>query len=385
MPQVEESSKLRKVPSVISVDGNRWGAQCHTLPIDAKHQFYKILLATEQDRHRDVQESQHCTAAQDMLNLTGKDAPQVTAEYLTLLWAAVKPRIDEALKVVMDQNLPNQASTTVLYEWVFTHPYSWSDLSQQRLCLAINSSGVTGGLEATPKMLLTEPEAALRYLIDQLPNGLRHEANDTGIVCDIGGGTIDSMYYWLKSIGPWKVRRVQHKPSALQSRWGGGILLDDQFLAWLDRAMSHAGGPYPSGPGGEPNPKAPSGGERDAFLKHHWNIIKLKHDENAAGLDLEIPATWPDPEARDRKMRLASKDIDTIFQPVLDKITEILGGQLKMKYNEGINRSRYPRYVFLCGGVGLNLYVRAHVKRLVERITDGATTVVDIRQNRDVM
>lgn len=103
-------------------------------------------------------------------------------------------------------------------------------------------------------MLLTEPEAALRWFVNQIPEHTVSKSPARRIPGIIKGKIPprivfwprDSLYYRLDSIHPWKVCRVRRTTSDLEGRWGGGICLDDNFLEWLDKTMSAAAGPYPS-------------------------------------------------------------------------------------------------------------------------------------------
>jgi hypothetical protein len=143
-----------KVPTEISyhTDGTiQWG---YTISPDVeKLSWFKLLLA-ENELAQEVRESPQLKATRKLLDRLGKDAVEVTADYLRLIW-------QYALAEIRRQN--PRSTDGMPFRIVIGVPANWPPGAQAKMRTAAQRAGLlesrAGGL-LTDLEFIAEPEAA---------------------------------------------------------------------------------------------------------------------------------------------------------------------------------------------------------------------------------
>lgn len=134
------------------------------------------------------------------------------------------------LTTTLTQNLGREILPSTL-DIVLAVPAIWSDAAKARtgqICEAASRS---------PVRLVSEPEAAATYAIRELdPRGLG--VDDTIVVVDAGGGTVDLTSYTVSSLGPLRVEEAAPATGALC----GAAFLDMRFAKYLRAKLGGAEG-----------------------------------------------------------------------------------------------------------------------------------------------
>lgn len=128
--------------------------------------------------------------------------------------------LGEHLNYTLREKLGDSVVKNTPLEFVVTVPAIWSDLAKdktRRACL--KATGLSAS--SAPIHLISEPEAAAIYALHGMdPHGL--ELNDTIVVVDAGGGTVDLISYTITKLRP--ILQVQ------EAAPGSGALCGSTFL-----------------------------------------------------------------------------------------------------------------------------------------------------------
>ncbi|KAF4416404.1 hypothetical protein FACUT_12593 [Fusarium acutatum] len=264
--------------------------------------WFKLLLLETKDIPVEVAASTQLQEARRLKNRVMKDPIKIIATFLRNLW----DHFTESIKRTIGADLP---------------PYA-----QQWMKQAAQQSGIPNARSAgaTSLYFISEPEAAALATIKDLSKRSTIKADDTIVVCDAGGGTVDLISYVFESTDPFVVKECVK---------GDGGLCGDVFL-------------------------------NEAFIKPIKN--KVSKFENQ-------PRTWPVdlPEScssdlstglkRRATLELTSDEISSVFSPIADKIEALVSRQvdaIQAKYH------KEPKYIILVGGFGRSRYL---FNRLQER------------------
>ncbi|KAF7543469.1 hypothetical protein G7Z17_g10715 [Cylindrodendrum hubeiense] len=142
---------------------------------------------------------------------SGQLATKLTAMYLKSLWGA------------FEKTLPFPIEQFKVHV-TFTIPAAWPDDARNRLLRAIEDAGMYEPGRTTLN-LLSEPEATAVYLLPLEMHRISPKTNDTIIVCDCGGGTIDSIGLQISQLAPLAVSECI--PG--ECIFAGAAILDDAF------------------------------------------------------------------------------------------------------------------------------------------------------------
>ena len=202
--------------------------------------------------------------------------------------------------------------------------------------------------------IISEPEAAAIYSLDAMdPHGL--EVDDTFVVCDAGGGTVDLITYTVSALKP--VLRLT------EASIGSGLLCGSSFL---NRKFAQF---LKAKLGDEP-------GWDDDVLEE-----AMKRFEN--GVKRQFCGTFgerfliPVPGLADNaalgikrgKMTLAGTEVRLIFEPVLDEVIKLVMEQLKASAKD-------VKAVLLVGGFGQSAYLRDSIRKEVKSAFNAKTEVM---------
>lgn len=83
-------------------------------------------------------------------------------------------------------------------EYILTVPALWSEAAQAKTRSCAEKAGMGSGSRLH---IISEPEAGAIYALDTMdPHGIK--INDTFVVCDAGGGTVDLISYKVSKLRP---------------------------------------------------------------------------------------------------------------------------------------------------------------------------------------
>ncbi|KAF7557450.1 hypothetical protein G7Z17_g653 [Cylindrodendrum hubeiense] len=214
-------------------------------------------------------------------------------------------------------------------EYVLSVPAVWSDAAKDATLKAAELAGLN------PVELIKEPEAAALWTAKKMDRRLHRD--DSFIVCDAGGGTVDLISYQVEAALPrLQVKELVPGTGGMAGSLGlnkrfaeavNDLVGDEQWLALKkSKAFFLAEKQFD-----REIKKSFHGGEDEEYFVN-FPTAKLKDD-----LDKGLEAsTW----------RMTGDDLKDIFDPLVDDIIRLIGDQ----------------GIFLVGGFGSNQYLTERVR-----------------------
>ncbi|KAJ4251963.1 hypothetical protein NW762_011263 [Fusarium torreyae] len=317
-------------------------------------EWFKLSLLHRDDTPYDVlhlPKFVKTTADRESLKLS---TVTVTADYLKKIW---DPFYKDLLFMVSNP----------LVQVTVTVPAVWPMYARQKMLDAIHRAGILGpNVQLAPKFL-SEPEATAIAL---LPDGFNVnnpgvstlKKGDVAIICDCGGGTVDSIAFEVCSLRPFLVKEVIPGGCILS----GGALLDDAFMDLLEaKARAICPGPTFKALG------RVSGIEE--FACNHWEYdMKMYHSESAKEKSYPLPLSWAGSNIRrgrvgtTPKISFSSDELSSVFDPIINKITKLVASQMEQVM---ATTNKVTSHVVVSGGFGRNLYLQKKVKQTVSEIS----------------
>ncbi|KAI0458290.1 hypothetical protein F5B21DRAFT_519476 [Xylaria acuta] len=327
----DRSRRSQKVPSQIRYLDNgefEWGFQ---VPEDADsrdvHKLFKLAL---------VEGNQFENAAATMggVPLPG-NVDQTITDYMGSLFGHVLQTIKVRLGEMID-GLPVHVVLTV--------PAIWSDLAKQRTMQAFRR---VPKLAESVTTLLSEPEAAAISALRELNRGsLRDE--DTFVVVDAGGGTVDLITYTVASLFP--MLKV-HEATVGTGDFCGAALVNLRFQQFLTTKLQD-----------EPNWDTEILHDAlDTFenrVKRSFSLAALAENRT---YNIPVPGLTRNVEAgvlRNGRYVLKSSDVHMFYERYILRIIQLIKEQIVLCPNP-------IRSIVLVGGFGQSVYVRERVERAI--------------------
>ncbi|KAK4552632.1 hypothetical protein LTR86_010276 [Recurvomyces mirabilis] len=153
-----------------------------------------------------------------------KTTDEVITDYLKKVFRCAKEAI----------NSPQIERTKTPIDLVVTTPVCWSYRAHNAMFRAVKEAGFSPQFLPTLQdtILVSEPEAAAYFAAlaarDQGDDFLQQ--GQTFVLCDAGGGTVDTVSYQVKSVAPFLELERMTAPSG---RKCGSALIDLGFKTWL--------------------------------------------------------------------------------------------------------------------------------------------------------
>lgn len=202
--------------------------------------------------------------------------------------------------------------------------------------------------------VISEPEAAAIYSLDAMdPHGLT--VDDTFVVCDAGGGTVDLITYTVSALKP--VLKLTEASIGTGTLCGSSFL-NRKFEQFLKVKL-----------GNEP------GWDNDVLeeaMRRFENGVKRQFC-GTFGERFLIPVPGLADNAalgiKRNKMTLAGTEVRLIFEPVLNEVTKLVMGQLKATNKD-------VKAVLLVGGFGQSAYLRDSIRKEVKSAFSAKTEVM---------
>lgn len=194
-----------------------------------KIQWVKLLLEESpiNKRHPGEQRKRHAQRtieAQAILKKINKTAVDVTADYLSWLWAHIQKTIATNED---DESIFINAATTI----VMTLPAAWSDQAKDNTVKAAEKARLTH--HGRTLKFISEPEAAAIFSCQQRVRSGQIKVGDCVILCDAGGGTVDVVSYRLQSARPM----VLEQCAIAYGDLCGSVFVDAEFENQLRSAL----------------------------------------------------------------------------------------------------------------------------------------------------
>lgn len=230
-------------------------------------------------------------------------------------------------------------------QWVITVPSIWSEFTKQMLREAAIDSGMPSPI------IVFEPEAASRYIAHTMP--VKLETNDSVIVCDAGGGTVDIAAHSMleeegkvkelipRTGGPWGSTQVDKAFHALLQTLFGDTKLEQlqaQFPCEWDEMRLNFEKLKASGQEEEEDEKGVK-----LYMTHIFRKVPMVQSIKSVNIDKKGYLTM----TRSKFKSLFDSSIDAIVQalePIVDKLVQ--------------SSSSSSTYLFLVGGYGESEFLK---------------------------
>ncbi|KAL3475680.1 hypothetical protein BJX99DRAFT_229106 [Aspergillus californicus] len=272
----------------------------------------------------------------------GKTVEDVTTDFFGELY--------EFTMQSLRQEYPDILLDMTPIKYCFTMPAIWSDQAQLKTLWAAEAGGFAAR-QVDEVILISEPEAAaMATLTNSWPrHGDKIQAREPCVlVCDCGGGTVDLTTYKVVCDDPWELEEC-HVGDGGKC---GAINLDRNLR---DLLSARFGDKFDSLP---------------AHLTSSGSLMMYDFEWNKQIFDTPCPRLRHlrlfmdvnDPEhydSFDGAVILSEKDMQTIFDPVVDQIIKLVAGQV-----HAARKSSGPDVTYLLpiGGLSDSPYLRRRLR-----------------------
>ena len=268
----------------------------------------------------------------------GRNADRLVTDYISSL--------GDHLMFTLREKLGESVVKSTPLEFVVTVPAIWSDLAKDKTKQACQRAA---GLSATsaPIHLVSEPEAAAIYALHGLdPHGL--QVNDTVVVVDAGGGTVDLISYTITNLEPiLEVQEAAPGSGALC----GSTFLNMRFAKFLKSKLGK------------------EEGFDDEVMAEAMEVFEKKVKRQfTLGAAPDETYTIPVAGLANNKSigisrgryALKAADLQTIFEPVVLEVIKLVKDQISAS-DTGITA------VLLVGGFGASAYLKERIRNAIDR------------------
>ncbi|KAF4632245.1 hypothetical protein G7Y89_g5877 [Cudoniella acicularis] len=239
-------------------------------------------------------------------------------------------------------------------EYIITVPAVWPEKSKDmtRACAEKAGMGRKNKIQ-----IFAEPEAAGIYALDSMKN-IDLNVNDTFVLCDAGGGTVDLISYTVKSLTP--------APHIKEAAPGSGSLCGSSFLnrifaEYLDAKFKDL--------------PAFDQGLKDYAMKEFEGRIKRQFtgaENKSFFIAVRRLPNNPRLGINRERLEITGRDLRKIFDPVIKEIVKLVKAQIQATKTK-------VKAVLLAGGFGRNGYVCSSLQDEV-----GIETAVLHIENREI-
>ncbi|RYP20439.1 hypothetical protein DL765_002815 [Monosporascus sp. GIB2] len=334
-----------KVPTKLYYDKHTkdvsWG---YNIPEGEPVQWFKLLLLNDEDLPAHLQGSAHIRKARAMLEELGKDATQVTADYLKQLW-------QHTMKAIEKVKGPSLIRVTPIHV-VLTVPAIYQDYGRERMRRAAELAGILKKrpvCEDTTLSFVTEPESAVMATLPELDYRGDLKPNDAFVLCDCGGGTVDNISYMVVQTSPLVIRECVEGDGALC----GATFLDQDFQLFIKKKI----------PGGNKAWENTEPAAISKFLNSEWEHgIKCDFDGSDRTWILDLPK-----RGKRGQLEVTSSEIRGVFSNVTTRINGLVGKQVQAIKKK---TSKNPKFVILAGGFGRCPFIYASLRDFYQGVTE---------------
>ncbi|RGP77158.1 heat shock 70 kda 12b [Fusarium longipes] len=210
-----------QMPTLYDVKTEKWGYQI--TPEMKPMKWFKLLLLNKEDINKEAGgNSAQLRETIQILEALGEDITpvQVVGLYLKKVWDHTYASLGSMMDI---DNLPLRVAITV--------PAIWPDYAKNVMKEAAKIAGITKhrAIGTTTLMTVEEPEAAALASLFQRNSFLEINKDESFVVCDAGGGTIDVISYTVVSEQPFRLEECVTGRGKLD----GAFLIDQAFFSYL--------------------------------------------------------------------------------------------------------------------------------------------------------
>ncbi|QDS70181.1 hypothetical protein FKW77_006364 [Venturia effusa] len=334
-----------KVPSEIAYDKHGLPHFGWDIPPDLdKIQWVKLLLEEQpiNKRHPGTQRIRHAQRtenARNILKRLNKTAVDVTADYLSWLWAHIQKTIATNED---DESIFLNAATTI----VLTLPAAWSDQAKDNTVKAAEKARLTH--HGRTLKFISEPEAAAIFSCQQKVLTGQIKVGDCVILCDAGGGTVDVVSYKLQSAKPL----VLEQCAIAYGDLCGSVFVDAAFENQLRSAL------------GEEWTRLRTNPRAKIFETFEYAIKRNYGSEGASKnyfIDLPDAADDPKRNIRKGKYKIDSAMLNTSFESIMGQVMILIDDQRDELRRKGLDGKL--KGVLLVGGFGASNFLHNRVRQ----------------------
>ncbi|KAK2600086.1 hypothetical protein QQS21_005172 [Conoideocrella luteorostrata] len=323
-----------QVPTQYDIRSNKWGYE--VTPDMAPIRWFKLLLLNDDDLIRDeIRNSQPLQQAREQLREHGSLTPtQVVGRYLKKLWDHTYLKLKTRLEI---DNIPLRVAITV--------PAIWPPYAHKAMREAASLAGITQEryIGATTLDLVQEPEVAgLSILFERsdFPEILKDESF---VVCDAGGGTVDVISYTVISTRPFELKECVKG----DGRLSGAFQIDAAFERHL-RVTTKL------------RLQSLNQAEFNTFVLEDWERgakRAFSNEKEQQNFFLRPPSKAYKPIDRLRgkdNFSISSEEMKIFFSKSLTGIRSLISDQHTLVLKE---TGKPPKKILLVGGLGSSLYI----------------------------
>ncbi|EWY87370.1 hypothetical protein FOYG_11578 [Fusarium oxysporum NRRL 32931] len=335
-----DGRKSQKIPTKIEVS---------EIPIE----WFKLSLLHRDDLPSDVRNSPkfiNLNNTREAMNITAVNA---TADYISKIWNVFRDKLQTRIP---DPYI--QITVTV--------PVVWPSNARQKMNEALHEARILNENVVLAPKFLAEPEAAAlaffsaaHYLQETQISKL--QPGHVVIVCDCGGGTVDTGAYEICSVRPFRVKEVLPGQCIL----AGACILDDAFMQLLKDKVETMTSPRAF--------QALTEKDLHGIVYNHWELdIKGCFDDNFPTKHIYLPIKWAAsrykrmPVGQGDDITFTHGDLASVFNPIVGKITSLIEMEMQ-KISSSLSKN--VAHLIVAGGFGQNGYLRQKIAQAVNRVS----------------
>lgn len=352
--QEKEERVISPKPGNSRVKNSIWGWGVHSrlvrpenIPKELKHLTNFKLLLDESTNTRRLRNQ----SAQDLKKLKPAKVVDIIAEYLGQLFKHTKARLTAAVHGLRGDSH---------VEFVLCVPTSWTDracrVMQDALTRAIETSQLAklqkGMIENL--FIVAESEAAATYALEDHESLSKMTTNESFLLLDCGGGTVDAITYTLIRQSPTRLKEVV-TPEGFSC---GSSFLNGNYKKLLEERLKHATIVGNDMPLESIIATIVQGFENE---KRSINILDKKSNFEPIHITgLQADSTLG---IRKNKLDISWKEMYEVFKDCLRSIAELMLKQLNAAKAKKVNVQR----VILTGGFGDSPSLRNHLRKILHK------------------
>ncbi|KAK3953443.1 hypothetical protein QBC32DRAFT_387599 [Pseudoneurospora amorphoporcata] len=306
--------------------------------------WVKLLLLNDEDIPEEVRTSDKIKKAREYLQKHNKTAEEAVTTFLRHLW-------EHSINCITKSISRGMVNYTQ-FHIVITLPAIWPSYAREKMRLAAEQAGMLDkrmGVE-TQLTFISEPEAAAIVTLADMEGRFDVKDEDTFVVADCGGGTVDLISYKLIQAKPMIVKECVKGSGGLC----GAVFLDESFTDVLKSKFDKKW------------EKMDESNRRD-IISIQWETGIKRNFKKGSDKSYNIRVPFECLRAKDRRVigmtlptvTITPEDVKGAFDPVIEKINNLIDGQISaVKEKEGVS----PKYVILVGGFGRCNYLYDRVK-----------------------
>ncbi|KEF59307.1 uncharacterized protein A1O9_04151 [Exophiala aquamarina CBS 119918] len=284
----------------------------------------------------------------------GKCAEEVASDFLSMLYSHTISSLSDLIgRTALEQ-------TAIIFS--ITTPATWSLAARQATRTAAESAGF--GSRWRDEIILTdEPEAAAIFALKSVVTAFDakpFQPNTCVLIVDCGGGTLDLITYRILKTDPLQLEE------ACIGEGGkcGATWIDRNLHKLMQERFATAFTSLPS----------TKTGAQSIFMETFEGIKRDFNGNNGEERVYELPLKMKrldedDPEMaeiydfEEDLVRITDADIEAMFDPVVEKMFELVRKQLR-----SVQKAKVPpvRTIVLCGGLGSSSYMKKRLQNLID-------------------